>query len=686
MVVNPYFSATFRNMDMLKFLLPRVDNSLRDNTNRTALSYAQSQDDQSMAEAILENAPSNSKRKKFEKESKSAILNLPSSVIHAEPEPVACKYDFKKDAEKYIAQSDASEKRKAAEEKIDWEERVLRGLDPAADKRVEGKMRVVKVDGTDRFWNVNLVKVDIKYSRWSQNLFYKMQLLKDVHKDLYILFTNWGRVGTGGQYQQTPFFRLDEGQKEFCKIFREKTKNDFDNIENFEKKRRKYNLVKLSLKPKASKILRPFELLNEKMPRSGLLPQMQDLMRALSDDKMFKLAYSTFRVEDSALPFGRLDKSVLLKARDLLLNIQSLLNKAEKSYQTAELNSRLQIYEEISQLSSDYYELVPNSQFKETMVPAFKNGSVEQAIKVVINLIDFEVVSKMLCGAQLRVNVMHPYDYIYQSIGTRITPVDMRSEEAELIKLAIGHQSAANSREKYVQNIFAVNREEDSDRFKSLDNRRMLWHGTKTENLISILHKGLMIAPSCADKNGSKFGNGIYFSDNFDSSLLYCANHYYQSQGCSVFILFCEVSLGKMRRLYNPKSLKKPGTGYDSVKGSGRKSHPKSQHLYLNNGCRLNIGAQSDKIARKQGNSTALGGLVNPGFGQSAVSFKRAMKKKPLRNWNKMGKQLIGLKNGKKGGAKNLIKKYELQNNEFVVYNPNQVKIRYLIQINKNMA
>jgi hypothetical protein len=47
----------------------------------------------------------------------------------------------------------------------------------------------------------------------------------------------------------------------------------------------------------------------------------------------------------------------------------------------------------------------------------------------------------------------------------------------------------------------------------------MLWHGTKNENLMSILLKGLKIKPPNAHETGSLFGKAIYFSDKFSKSL-----------------------------------------------------------------------------------------------------------------------------------------------------------------------
>ena len=50
---------------------------------------------------------------------------------------------------------------------------------------------------------------------------------------MYILFTNWGRIGDDGQYQQTPFPNEDEAVKEFKKIFRSKTGNQWKDIKRF---------------------------------------------------------------------------------------------------------------------------------------------------------------------------------------------------------------------------------------------------------------------------------------------------------------------------------------------------------------------------------------------------------------------------------------------------------------------
>lgn len=53
----------------------------------------------------------------------------------------------------------------------------------------------------------------------------------------------------------------------------------------------------------------------------------------------------------------------------------------------------------------------------------------------------------------------------------------------------------------------------------------MLWHGTKNENLMSILLKGLKIKPPNARHTGSMFGEAIYFADKLTKSLNYSSKY-----------------------------------------------------------------------------------------------------------------------------------------------------------------
>ncbi len=108
---------------------------------------------------------------------------------------------------------------------------------------------IVKEGSLHKGYAVLMTKVDVNAGFWGLYNFYRMQIWKEKHKDLWILFTNWGRIGDddggGGQYQNTPFATAEKAEAEFEKIFRSKSGNDWDERDDFVPKHRKYRLVEV---------------------------------------------------------------------------------------------------------------------------------------------------------------------------------------------------------------------------------------------------------------------------------------------------------------------------------------------------------------------------------------------------------------------------------------------------------
>jgi len=112
-----------------------------------------------------------------------------SSILSKEwPDP---QVDFEEDSTLLM---------KAAQEK---EEKAMGD----ADKQRE----LVPVDQTGHFeksyrvhcegkqpWDAYLTKVDLRNGIYGDYVFYKMQLLRDSVRDLYVVFTRWGRIGESG--------------------------------------------------------------------------------------------------------------------------------------------------------------------------------------------------------------------------------------------------------------------------------------------------------------------------------------------------------------------------------------------------------------------------------------------------------------------------------------------------------
>lgn len=67
-----------------------------------------------------------------------------------------------------------------------------------------------------------------------------------------------------------------------------------------------------------------------------------------------------------------------------------------------------------------------------------------------------------------------------------------------------------------VLDVLDIAREGEEEAYTAhdgLDNRKLLWHGSRLTNFMGILSQGLRIAPKEAPVTGYMFGKGIYFAD-----------------------------------------------------------------------------------------------------------------------------------------------------------------------------
>ena len=101
-----------------------------------------------------------------------------------------------------------------------------------------------------------------------------------------------------------------------------------------------------------------------------------------------------------------------------------------------------------------------------------------------------------------------------------------------------------------------------------LKNKKLLFHGSRFSNFTGILGNGLRIAPPEAPSHGYNFGKGIYLADMAAKSAPYCAPYLSNNE---ILLIVCEAALGKSRELdrpdYNAANLP---AGFHSTKANGR--------------------------------------------------------------------------------------------------------------------
>ncbi|XP_073144779.1 poly [ADP-ribose] polymerase 2 isoform X2 [Henckelia pumila] len=225
----------------------------------------------------------------------------------------------------------------------------------------------------------------------------------------------------------------------------------------------------------------------------------------------------------------------------------------------------------LEQLSGEFYSVIPHDF-------GFKNMSLfiidtpqklKSKLEMVEALGEIEVATKLLKDD---IDMEDPLDSQYRRLHCELTPLEVNSEEYAMIKKYTVNTHAkthANYAIDIVQ-ILRVSREGEAERFQKFaetKNRMLLWHGSRLTNWAGILSQGLRIAPPEAPSTGYMFGKGVYFADMFSKSANYCCAYHNSPSGV---LLLCEVALGDMAELlaanYNADRLP---PGKLSTKGVG---------------------------------------------------------------------------------------------------------------------
>ncbi|KAI8773698.1 poly [ADP-ribose] polymerase tankyrase-like [Biomphalaria glabrata] len=404
---------------------------------------------------------------------------------------------------------------------------------------------LLKDEEQNIYYDVLMTKVDVKQGEWGLYNFYQMQIVCQPKKSLFVLFTRWGRIEDAGQFQHTPYSTKEEAVKEFMKIFREKSGNKWINVKNFERKPNKYRLIEDAAR-KAPVPQKDVDFNLESNVSSRVPKHLYMLVETLMNPKSMQLSMTQSGKNELSLALGQLNKELLLKGKDLLDQIEKLVEEVEQYRRfpkdKQEDITNKDIYrnnlEKIAELSNEYFHVIPTKNFScEKIRPLDQRKKLMVQIHNLSNLLDYEIASKMMLAAMHYKTVYNPVDYVYRSIGCKIEMMTPRDEMSQMI---LKYISLTGTGVK-VYGIYKLQRNGESDRLKStgLADHRLLWHGTNTSNLLSILNRGLVICPPEAQMTGWAYGKGIYFSDAFNKSASYIA-----TDGDSSYMLLCEVALG----------------------------------------------------------------------------------------------------------------------------------------------
>ncbi|KAJ0980645.1 hypothetical protein J5N97_008900 [Dioscorea zingiberensis] len=227
---------------------------------------------------------------------------------------------------------------------------------------------------------------------------------------------------------------------------------------------------------------------------------------------------------------------------------------------------------ELEELSGEFYTIIPHDfgfkKMREFVIDTpFK---LKGKLEMVAALGEIEIATKILQDdTEMQDDPMY---HRYQQLHCDLDPVEADSEEFLMIKnyMLNTHAETHSNYTVDIQQVFKVLRHGEVERFEkfsSTKNRMLLWHGSRLTNWTGILSQGLRIAPPEAPVNGYMFGKGVYFADMFSKSANYCCASKRSSTGV---LLLCEVALGEMSELLSADhNADRLPTGKLSTKGVG---------------------------------------------------------------------------------------------------------------------
>ncbi len=131
-------------------------------------------------------------------------------------------------------------------------------------------------------------------------------------------------------------------------------------------------------------------------------------------------------------------------------------------------------------------------------------------------------------------------------------------EEVDKIKKLMGSNASQFVRAFSVTNTRTQSLFEDHKENKSYKPwTRLLWHGSRNENWLSILNKGLMIRPTGVVLTGAMFGNGIYFANKAQKSIGYTSlsgSYWARGSDNQAFLAIYDVNTGLEHRTQSRES------------------------------------------------------------------------------------------------------------------------------------
>ncbi|KAI3668282.1 hypothetical protein L6452_43359 [Arctium lappa] len=426
----------------------------------------------------------------------------------------------------------------------------------------------------------------------NNNKFYIIQALESDDGSTFMVYNRWGRVGMKGQDKlHGPYTCAQAALDEFEQKFYAKTKNHWLERKEFVSHPRSYTWLEMDYN-EAGK-----ETVVHEKPSSNLEIQPRETKLEARVAKFISLICNVSMMKQQMMEIGyNAEKLPLGK-----LSRSTISKGYEVLKKVADVIGQYD-RKKLEQLSGEFYTIIPHDfgfkKMREFVIDTPQK--LKRKLEMVEALGEIEVATKLLednAGMQEDPLFSH-----YERLNCELTPVEVDSKEFHMIAKYMKNTHAKTHSDYSVEivQIFRTSRHGEADRFKKFSdtkNRMLLWHGSRLTNWTGILSRGLRIAPPEAPVTGYMFGKGVYFADMFSKSANYCCASKQASAGV---LLLCEVALGEVAELltanYNADKLPQ---GKLSTKGVGATAPDMLESETLEDGVVVPLGHPKQQLNSK---------------------------------------------------------------------------------------
>ncbi|KAM3398092.1 hypothetical protein P3S68_001606 [Capsicum galapagoense] len=427
-----------------------------------------------------------------------------------------------------------------------------------------------------------------------------MQLIMSPENRLH-MYHKKGRLGDSlrADDKLEEWENVDDAIKEFAGLFEELTGNEFESWERekkIHKKHHKFYPIDIDDGVEVRHGALGLRQLGFAAAHSKLDSAVANLMKVLCSQEIYRYALMELGHDSPEIPMGMLTDFHLRRCEEVLLHFVEKVKKMKETghkaegvwYEFSQIWSTLmpstrpltfRDYADLADHAASAYETIRDINFASHIIEDMSGSTLDDPL--------FERYKKLRCSVTPLDKVSDDYKMIVKYLEKTYEPVEVGD-----IRYGVS-----------VENIFAVEVSAcpSLDEIKKLQNKVLLWCGTRSSNLLRHLQKGFFPSVCSLPVSGYMFGRSIVCSDAAAEAARYGFTAIDRPEG---FLVLAVASLGEEIKEFSslPEDTRALEEKKIGVKGLGRKKTDEKEHFFWKDDIKVPCG----KLIQSEHNDSIL--------------------------------------------------------------------------------